>query len=60
MEFNPLAPPHLGQRSSLYNALLPAPIDKKGSPVTMHWGYDIIDFNKKIVDWIQKLIIYIN
>ncbi|PKA82129.1 methyltransferase family protein [Ulvibacter sp. MAR_2010_11] len=20
------------------------PIDKKGSPVTMHWGYDIIDF----------------
>lgn len=23
------------------------PIDKKGSPVTMHWGYDIIDFIKK-------------
>ena len=23
------------------------PIDKKGSPVTMHWGYDIVDFIKK-------------
>ncbi|MGA1977599.1 MAG: class I SAM-dependent methyltransferase [Bacteroidales bacterium] len=23
------------------------PIDPKGSPVTMHWGYDIIDFIKK-------------
>jgi SAM-dependent methyltransferase len=23
------------------------PIDKKGSPVTMHWGFDIIDFIKK-------------
>tara|TARA_R110001583_G_scaffold65358_3_gene188925 strand:+ start:264 stop:1046 length:783 start_codon:yes stop_codon:yes gene_type:complete len=23
------------------------PIDKKGSPVTMHWGYDIVNFIKK-------------
>jgi SAM-dependent methyltransferase len=23
------------------------PIDKKGSPVTMHWGFDIVDFIKK-------------
>jgi SAM-dependent methyltransferase len=23
------------------------PVDKKGSPVTMHWGYDIVDFIKK-------------
>lgn len=23
------------------------PIDEKGSPVTMHWGYDIIDFIKR-------------
>lgn len=23
------------------------PIDKKGSPVTMHWGYDIVDFIKQ-------------
>lgn len=23
------------------------PVDPKGSPVTMHWGYDIVDFIKK-------------
>jgi len=23
------------------------PVDAKGSPVTMHWGYDIIDYIKK-------------
>jgi len=23
------------------------PVDKKGSPVTMHWGYDIVDFIKE-------------
>jgi hypothetical protein len=23
------------------------PVDKKGSPVTMHWGYDIVDFIKR-------------
>ena len=24
------------------------PIDKEGSPVTMHWGYDITDFIKDV------------
>lgn len=23
------------------------PMDKRGSPVTMHWGFDIIDFIKE-------------
>jgi len=22
------------------------PVDEKGSPVTMHWGYDIVDYIK--------------
>lgn len=32
------------------------PIDKKGSPVTMHWGYDIIDFIKKHTNAICEIV----
>jgi SAM-dependent methyltransferase len=35
------------------------PIDKKGSPVTMHWGFDIIDYIKKHTQAESK-IVYIN
>ncbi|RED48367.1 class I SAM-dependent methyltransferase [Seonamhaeicola aphaedonensis] len=35
------------------------PINKKGSPVTMHWGYDIVEFIKEYVDADTK-IEYIN
>jgi hypothetical protein len=31
------------------------PIDKKGSPVTMHWGFDIIDFIKKYSELDTKI-----
>ena len=34
------------------------PIDKKGSPVTMHWGFDIVDFIKKETEadcWIEYI-----
>lgn len=35
------------------------PIDKKGSPVTMHWGFDIIDFITEHTGAESK-IVYIN
>lgn len=35
------------------------PVDPKGSPVTMHWGYDIIDFIKTNSD-LETEIIYID
>jgi hypothetical protein len=34
------------------------PIDKKGSPVTMHWSFDIVDFIKKETEadcWIEYI-----
>lgn len=35
------------------------PIDNNGSPVTMHWGYDILDFIKKHTNALCE-IVYIN
>lgn len=32
------------------------PIDKKGSPVTMHWGFDIVDHIKKHTDANCKIV----
>lgn len=34
------------------------PIDAKGSPVTMHWGYDIVDFIKKSSGMESRIIAY--
>ena len=35
------------------------PVDDKGSPVTMHWGYDIIDYINKVTG-AQCKIVYID
>lgn len=35
------------------------PVDEKGSPVTMHWGFDIVDFIKE-KSGLQTKIEYIN
>jgi SAM-dependent methyltransferase len=35
------------------------PIDPKGSPVTMHWGYDIVDYIKK-TSQLETIIEYID
>lgn len=32
------------------------PVDKKGSPVTMHWGFDIVDFIKKYTGADVKIV----
>ncbi len=34
------------------------PVSKKGSPVTMHWGYDIVDFIKQCTGGDCKIIYY--
>jgi len=34
------------------------PVDAKGSPVTMHWGYDIVDFIKTSSGMESKIIAY--
>lgn len=32
------------------------PVDENGSPVTYHWGYDIVDFIKKHTDMTAKIV----
>jgi len=36
------------------------PINKQGSPVTMHWGFDIVDFINRVTNSSNSFIEYID